>query len=189
QHAICPCKACREISNLKLKFVAHHGPLDEMKVGHFVTISGTEVIIAHRLLKNSVPSHEYLLLTEKLFHQAADSPGQIELEWIHSSEEYPSIGKVNYRFALLDDASNKVPDLPPIQNYYPRDARPYFEIPIASNFHDVYMVIMNIPERHVWMPGLQRAEQDTPDVFVGSVHYCTFENYRSIISPLRMIAS
>ena len=189
QHAICPCKACREISNLKLKFVAHHGPLDEMKVGHFVTISGTEVIVAHRLLKNSIRSHEYLLLTEQLFRQAADSPEAIELEWVHSSDEYASIGKVNYRFALLDEASNKVPGPPPLENDYPTDATPYLEIPIAANFRDVYMVIMNIPGRHEWMPGLQKTEQDRPEVFVGSIHYCTFENYRAIISPLRMTAS
>src|SRR5262249_19739940 len=127
QHAICPCKACREISNLKLKFVAHHGPLDEMKVGRFVTIAGTEVIVAHRLLKNSVPSNEYLLLTDQLFYQAPDSSGAIELEWVHSSDEYPPLGKVNYRFTLLDDASNNVPDPPPLQNHYPTDATPYLE--------------------------------------------------------------
>lgn len=189
QHAICPCKACREIGSLKLKFVAHHGLLDEMKIGHFVTVSGTEVIIAHRLLKNSVPSHEYLLLTEQLLHQAADSPGAIELEWVHSSEEYSSIGKVNYRFALLDEISNKMPELPPLNNSYPKDATPYLETPIAANFRDVYMVVMNIPGRHEWIPGLQKIEQDRPEVFVGSLHYCTFENYRSVISPLLMNAS
>jgi len=189
QHAICPCKACRQISNLRLKFVAHHGALDEMKVGHFVTVSGTEVIVAHRLLKNSIPSREYLLLTEQLLQRAADSPGAIELEWANSSDEYPSIGKVKYRFALLDEATNAVPEPPPIENSYPTDATPFLEIPVAANFRDVYMVIMNIPGRHEWLPGLQKIEQDGPDVFVGSLHYCTFENYRSIISPLRMIAS
>ena len=189
QHAICPCKACREISNLKLKFVAHHGPLDEMKVGRFVTISGTEVIIAHRLLKNSIPSNEYLLLTEKLLRQSDDTPGVNELEWVDSSDEYASIGKVNYRFALLEEVNNRVPDPPPIENEYPTDATPFIEKPIGANFRDVYMVIMNIPGRFEWMPGLQAVDQDRPEVFVGSVHFCTFENYRSIISPLRMSLS
>lgn len=189
QHAICPCKACREISNLKLKFVAHHGQLDEMKVGRFATVSGTEVIIAHRLLKNSIRSNEYLLLTEKLLHQAADMPGEIEMEWMDSSDEYASIGKVNYRFALLDEINNKVPDPPPLQNDYPTDATSFIEIPIAANFLDAYMVIMNIPCRHEWLPDLQKVEQDRPEVFVGSIHACTFDNYRAMVSPLRMIAS
>ncbi|HEV8504595.1 MAG TPA: DUF2652 domain-containing protein [Chitinophagaceae bacterium] len=189
QHAICPCKACREITNLKLKFVAHHGPLDEMKVGRFVTVSGTEVIIAHRLLKNSVPSNEYLLLTEKLLNGVADTPGASELEWVSSSDEYASIGKVDYRFALLDAANIKVPDPPPLQNDYPTDATPFIKMTISANFLNVYMVMMNIPGRNEWMPGLQTVDQDRPEVFVGSVHYCTFENYKTIISPLRMTAS
>jgi hypothetical protein len=189
QHAICPCKACREIRNLKLKFVAHHGPLDEMKVGRFVTVSGTEVIIAHRLLKNSVPSSEYLLLTEKLLHLAADTSGPTDLEWVDSSDEYASIGKVNYRFALLDEVNSKVPDPPPLQNDYPTDATPFIKMMISANFRDVYMVMMNIPGRNEWMPGLQTVDQDRPEVFIGSVHYCTFENYRAIISPLRMTVS
>jgi hypothetical protein len=36
------------------------------------------------------------------------------------------------------------------------------------------------------VPGLQKVEQDMPDVFVGSVHRCTFDNYQATISPLRM---
>jgi class 3 adenylate cyclase len=189
QHAICPCKACLEIRNLKFKFVAHHGPLDEMKVGHFATVSGTEVIIAHRLLKNSVPSDEYLLLTEKLLKQAADAPGATELEWVDSSDEYGSIGKVNYRFALLDAINSKVPDPPPLQNDYATDATPFIKMTISANFRDVYMVMMNIPGRNDWIPGLQKVDQDRPEVFAGSVHYCTFDNYKAIISPLRMTAS
>lgn len=189
QHAVCPCKACREISNLKLKFVAHHGSLDEMKVGNFVTVSGTEVIIAHRLLKNSVPSNEYLLITEKLLHHAEDSPGAIELDWVDSSDEYGSIGKVNYRFALLDGVNNKVPDPPPLENDYPKDATPFIKMQIGANFLDVYMITMNIPGRNEWIPGLKTIEQDRPQVFVGSMHVCTFENYQAIISPLQMTAS
>src|SRR5215467_2263501 len=40
RHTICPCGACQAIINLTLKFVVHHGPLAEIKVGRFVTQSG-----------------------------------------------------------------------------------------------------------------------------------------------------
>jgi class 3 adenylate cyclase len=66
QHTICACGACQAIIELSLKFVAHHGPLAEIKIGKFVKQSGPEMIVAHRLLKNSINNHEYLLLTEKL---------------------------------------------------------------------------------------------------------------------------
>ena len=40
QHTICPCGACQAIINLTLKFVVHHGPVAEIRVGRFVKPSG-----------------------------------------------------------------------------------------------------------------------------------------------------
>jgi hypothetical protein len=189
QYTICPCGACQAIINLTLKFVVHHGPLAEIKVGRFVKHSGTEMIVAHRLLKNSIDNHEYLLMTEKLMQQVADSPAAIEMEWKSSSEEYSSIGRIEYRFALLNEARKKVPEPPAPQNYYRTDNTSYLEIPVAANFMDVYMTMMNIPGRPEWMPSLQKVEQDVPGVFVGSIHRCTFDNYTAAVSPLQMTSS
>jgi len=186
QHSVCPCGACQAIINLTLKFVAHHGPIGEMKVGRFVTLSGTDVIVAHRLLKNSIDSHEYLLLSEKLWQNFPDSHEPFELEWTSLSDEFASIGKVDYRFAMLETLRKNTPDPPAPENFYNTDNTSYFEMPIAAGFRDVYMMLMNIPGRTKWVPGLQKVEQDMPDVFVGSIHHCTFETYSAVISPLRM---
>lgn len=186
QHRVCPCRACESLINLTLKFVVHHGALAEIKVGRFEKHSGLEMIVAHRLLKNSIDNNEYLLMTEKMFQQVADAAEVDGMEWTISSEEYASIGKVGYRFALLNKARKNVPEPPALQNYYRTDNTPYLQTPIAADFREVYMVMMNIPGRYEWMPGLKKVEQDFPDVFVGSLHCCTFENYQAIISPLRM---
>jgi hypothetical protein len=189
QHTVCPCGACQAMGKLSLKFVVHHGPLAEMKVGRFVTQSGTEMIVAHRLLKNSINNNEYLLMTEKLLQQVTDSTESVEMEWSKSSDEYDSIGKIDYRFTLLTDSRIKVPDPPvPIIDYLTDDTA-YHEIPIAANFRDAYMEIMNIPGRSHWMPGLQGVEQDGPHVVIGSIHSCRFEDYEAIVSPVRMTAS
>ncbi len=186
QHTICPCGACQAIINLTLKFVAHHGPIGEMKVGRFVTLSGTDVIVAHRLLKNSINSNEYLLLTEKLWQHFPDSHEPFEFEWKSLSDEFSSIGKIDYRFAHLETAREKTPDPPAPDNYYRTDNTSHLELSIAANFMDAYMVLMNIPGRTEWVPGLQKVEQEFPDAFVGSVHHFIFETYRADISPLRM---
>ena len=183
--AVCPCGACLAISNLTLKFVVHHGPLAEIKVGRFVKQSGPEMIVAHRLLKNSIDNHEYLLMSDKVLQQTTDSSEEIELEWTHSSDEYASIGKVGYQFALLSNARANIPEPPELPTYY-SDNTPFLEIPIASNFRDAYMVVMDIPGRPAWMPSLQKVEQDDPIVYVGSIHRCTFENCQVVVSPLRM---
>ena len=187
QHrAVCPCAACVAISNLTLKFVVHYGPLVEMKVGSFVKHSGTEMIVAHRLMKNSIESNEYVLITEKLLQQVAGSSEAVKTEWINASEEYASIGKVDYRFMLLNEARKNVSEPPKPQNHYPTDDTPYLRLTIANNYKDVYRRIAKIPSRARWVPGLQKVEQDAPEVYVGSIHYCTFDDYHATISPLRM---
>jgi hypothetical protein len=189
RHAVCACGACQAIINLTLKFVVHHGPLAEIRIGRFVKQSGTEMIIAHRLLKNNIASHEYLLMTEKLLQQSSGSSDAFDLEWASSFEEYASIGKVEYQYALLNEARKRIPEPPPPDTSYRIDDTSYLETTIAARYRDVYMVLMNIPERANWQSGLQKVEQDIPAVFAGSVHYCTFENYKAVISPVRMTIS
>ena len=59
----CPCRACANVGSLSLKFVAHFGEYMPQRIGGNETFVGRDVNIAHRLLKNSVPSHEYILAT------------------------------------------------------------------------------------------------------------------------------
>jgi Protein of unknown function (DUF2652) len=187
QHrTVCPCAACVAISNLTLKFVVHYGPLAEMKVGSFVKHSGTEMIVAHRLMKNSINNDEYVLITEKFLQQVPDSYEATEMEWVNATEEYASIGKIDYRFMLLNEARKKVPEPHAPQNHYIPDDTPFLQLPIAVNYKDVYRRIAKIPSRAKWMPGLQKVEQDAPEVYVGSIHHCTFDDYHAILSPLRM---
>lgn len=186
QYTICPCGACQAISDLTLKFVVHHGPLAEIKVGRFVKHSGTEMIVAHRLLKNSIDNNEYLLLTERLLQQVGDTGEAVETDWVSSTEEYASIGKIAYRFTLLNEARKQVPEPPEPPSFYRTDNTAYLEIPIAANYLDVYMTVMNIPGRSGWLADLEKVEQEIPHVFVGSIHQCTFRDYDAIVSPLRM---
>jgi uncharacterized protein YndB with AHSA1/START domain len=59
----CPCRACTNVGLLTLKFVAHYGEYLPQRFGNKETYVGRDVNVVHRLLKNSVPSHEYLLAT------------------------------------------------------------------------------------------------------------------------------
>ena len=110
--AVCPCGACQALINLSLKFVTHYGSLLEIKVDRFTKASGLDMIIAHRILKNSVPSDEYILFTENFLKQVAKDPDRHGLAWQSSVDEFPFIGKVNYEFALLEPIKNRIPDPP-----------------------------------------------------------------------------
>jgi len=60
---VCNCEACGKIGKLKLKAILHFGQVAFTKVKDIQKISGENVILSHRLLKNSVPSDEYILMT------------------------------------------------------------------------------------------------------------------------------
>lgn len=60
----CHCSACAHIDRLRLKLIVHSGEALFHQVLHFLELAGVDVIIVHRLLKNSVNSDQYLLLTE-----------------------------------------------------------------------------------------------------------------------------
>lgn len=60
----CPCNACANIGTLKLKFVVHRGSFSRQRLGAVEQLHGADVIVAHRLLKNKVPSKEYILVTQ-----------------------------------------------------------------------------------------------------------------------------
>jgi uncharacterized protein YndB with AHSA1/START domain len=68
----CPCNACANIGILKLKFVVHHGKFSRQRLGNVEQLHGADVIIPHRLLKNHVPSKEYLLVTDAVLQRLPD---------------------------------------------------------------------------------------------------------------------
>jgi len=52
--------------DLSLKVIAHYGPMTEYAIGQFRKLYGKVVVEAHHLLKNSIDSDSYLLLTDSL---------------------------------------------------------------------------------------------------------------------------
>jgi len=88
----CSCQACTHIEQLRLKIVAHSGEALFHRVLNFVELAGVDVIIVHRLLKNSVNADQYLLLTGAARHDL-DLPGTISL--VEGAETYSDIGRVN----------------------------------------------------------------------------------------------
>ena len=81
----CPCSACANIGILKLKFVIHHGKFSRQRLGSVEQLHGTDVIVAHRLLKNKVPSKEYLLVTDAVLERL---PADMRSRFTPHTEEF-----------------------------------------------------------------------------------------------------
>jgi class 3 adenylate cyclase len=60
---VCDCSACQGIDRLTIKVIVHFGEVAFKRVRSFEELAGETVIVAHRLLKNSVADPEYILVT------------------------------------------------------------------------------------------------------------------------------
>ena len=66
----CPCDGCRQTGTLTVKVVAHHGEVVLSTTRGRSTLAGVDVILVHRMLKNSVPIGEYVLMTGAVLDRA-----------------------------------------------------------------------------------------------------------------------
>jgi len=92
----CPCGACSRTSELRLKFIVHVGQYDTQKIGGRTELIGPDIVVAHRLLKNSVPAAEYVLVTPAL--RDIGRPGAATTA---GREDYEDVGAVDYVYVDL----------------------------------------------------------------------------------------
>jgi hypothetical protein len=88
----CKCAICRNSRELALKIVVHTGTAVFHKIGGFNKVSGPDVILAHRLLKNSVPDKEYLLMSEAAHSAMGEKMGG---PFFQGKESYDGFGSVD----------------------------------------------------------------------------------------------
>ncbi len=69
---LCTCDSCVQAGQLNLKFVAHVGEVAFQKVKRYTELAGVDVILVHRLLKNSVPVPEYVLMSEAVYSKVEE---------------------------------------------------------------------------------------------------------------------
>jgi len=93
----CPCQACVNIPSLDLKFFIHFGEYGMQKLGIQTELVGSDVNLAHRLMKNNVTETTgmvaYAMYTQAAM-DALDIPGLSDAMTQHM-ENYEHLGDVN----------------------------------------------------------------------------------------------
>ena len=96
QATSCECNACVRIPDLDLKFVVHHGSAIHQKVAGRRELLGSDVIVAHRLLKNEVVEqlgiNAYALISQKVIDASDIDPAALGMR--EHTETYDRIGEV-----------------------------------------------------------------------------------------------
>lgn len=93
--ATCPCRACRALPMLDLKFILHYGDFVVQQVAGIRDLLGTDVNLVHRLLKNGVSEATgwkgYAIFTGS----AMDRMKSGKDNYFKSSESYEHLGNVD----------------------------------------------------------------------------------------------
>ena len=96
----CKCGTCADIGNLKLKSFVHYGDFLIKEINQFKEIAGQDVILAHRLMKNSISVSEYMLFTKSFTElKEVNFLGSIE----NRVEKYDDVGNVDCTVHYPDD--------------------------------------------------------------------------------------
>lgn len=169
---ICQCGACSTAHKLSLKFVYHFGVTTIRKIGVHEKLFGPDVTLTHRLLKNNIPSDDYLLLTS--LPRFLNVPKT--LDWVTIKEgnsHYPGIGEVTFNYIPLAPLRLHVPELIP-RTPFQRYRKPVStSIEINTSLKRLHGVVTNFSLRSKWIFGLRFIKhQEDSLTTIGSKHIC-----------------
>ena len=100
---VCHCGAQKVPVDLSLKIIIHQGKLAFTKVKQYRKPYGLDMIVAHKLLKNSIEEKEYVLVTGLFDDEilSINSHGFNASDFQMDKTYYENIGEVPYRYASL----------------------------------------------------------------------------------------
>jgi uncharacterized protein YndB with AHSA1/START domain len=152
----CACAACASIDMLDLKFVAHFGEYVAREGTAGRDVAGSAVIVAHRLLKNSIVSRlgvrAYAFLTDAFVGRLREQP-----RLPTHAEEVESIGTVG----------GVVEDLAPVAIAYRQQRRVVVE-PEEADFEIEIHLPVSRPTAWDWVTAPERMVQFTAGVTGGT---------------------
>ena len=149
---ICRCGACETAAQLSLKFIIHKGDVEKINIKDHHKLHGSDVIIAHKLLKNSIPENEYILITDQ-FKIESSSIEMDKKEWIsirRGSNTYEDLGKIDYSYIPLKSLLKELDE--PSQISFPKlgSDKIFIENDILAPIDFIYENFTNLDKRKEW---------------------------------------
>lgn len=187
---ICRCGACETASRLSLKFIIHAGQVEKININDYQKLHGSDVILAHRLLKNSIESNEYILISDNI--DLGHLPLSDSLsEWIRikkGKESYDKLGEIDYSFIPLQGLHNYMPEALSVTFPELSLEKIKFEYTINASIDLVYENFTNFDKRKEW-------NEDIKEIILhgnslnktGSLHTCLVGPYSLDIESIGRI--
>jgi hypothetical protein len=171
----CDCNACVLIPRLDLKFVAHHGAFGRQHVAGDEDLSGPDVILVHRLLKNHVAEvigHPgYAFYTDAVVAAMGLDPARLRMR--RHAEQVEGTGQVEGWVQDLHErwAEERERRRVKVSREEAVDVTTY-EVPAPRSVTWSYLTDPGL--RPIWTPGVLRIDQSTPDGRrgIGTQNHC-----------------
>ncbi|PLX30968.1 MAG: hypothetical protein C0600_06960 [Ignavibacteria bacterium] len=174
---VCQCGACRNASNLTLKFIAHYGTVETTTIAGQRKVTGSDVILAHRLLKSGIPEREYLVFPES-YPSSIDSTAESAwAQWQEFETEFEHFGRLRLRYLSCSPLLREVPEVASIPDPTPRGRAKNVRMHIEAPLLLVHAVLIDPESKKAYTPGLKDSVTPTPINRVNSTHTCVFEDF------------
>ena len=173
----CQCGACSTANKLTLKFVVHYGKATTIKIKTINKLLGKDVIVIHRLLKNDIDSHEYVLLSDNYMATQNSSLKVLPtFDWIDLKEgatEYKALGEIKYKFFSLHPLQKDIIELSKPENMPKYKHTITLSTDVNTNQNQLYAILTNLEKKPDWMYGLRKVKKkDYKIERIGSQHEC-----------------
>lgn len=158
----CDCNACVLIPRLDLKFVAHHGRFGRQHVAGGEELSGSDVILVHRLLKNRVVEElghpGYAFYTDAVVAAMGVEPDALRMR--RHAEEVEEIGPVegwvqDLHERWAEERERRRVKVGPAEGA----ATMSYVLPAPRSMTWSYLTEPGL--RTAWTPGVQRIDETT----------------------------
>jgi hypothetical protein len=176
---VCQCGACRTSVDLTLKFITHFGTLDEITVQNHSKIMGSDVILAHRLMKNNIDENEYLLLTQKYFSTQNVQITEFD-PWVNfheHSENIEQFDTVQIQYTPLIKVREEVPDVTDNKSGRYSFSKPDSSIYIDAPLFFVHEILIDNEAKLNYGTGIKEINSDSKINRVNSSHTCVLEDF------------
>lgn len=176
---VCRCGACRSASGLSLKFIAHSGNIGMIDVAGRKKLHGADNILAHKLMKNSINSSEYLLLSSCFDVNDFTKNTPLEFDWVKTEggkTVYENYGEVVYKYISLKPLRNLIEDAPS-PNLPFNGAKSTIKRKIDAPVDSIYFNLTNLDMRVKWNPKIKKiANHNEALDKTGTTHTCLIDN-------------
>ncbi|QEK51824.1 DUF2652 domain-containing protein [Pedobacter aquae] len=94
-------------NQLGIKIIIHHGKISISNIEGHIKLMGEDVILVHKLLKNSVQQHNYILLSQQYLDKLKDK--KVAKNWFNwdklqkGKDSYEHFGSVPYHYIAFAD--------------------------------------------------------------------------------------